>query len=692
MRLLPSQPGPRTLASVATSGGSSGRPVQPAATRPLRLLLVEDCADDAWLLQRTLERGGFRPHMLRVQDEEGARGALRGGTWDLVIVDQSMPGCNGLDVVEIVRHHDLDLPCLLVSGAVSDETAVAAMRAGANDYLMKQNLARLVPVVERELREAMGRRQRRRTEQALAASEERLRLILEQSPDAIASFDEHGRVCEWNAQAVTLFGVPRSEALGHPFHELALAPAWHESFLTALADRFHGPRLAFALRRHCEIEGRHRDGRPVPLDAMVLPVPSSSGLSFCVFLRDLTERRAADAVRSSLELQLRQSQKMEAVGKLAGGIAHDFNNLLTVIQGQGLLLESGLLPDEERPAAIAAIVQAAEKAAELTRQLLTFSRRGTARLAPADLNGIVLDLGKLLRRLIGADIELQTHLAPGLVGVEADTSMMEQVLMNLAVNARDAMPSGGSLVVSTAIVQARPPAAAVAAGCGQGPFARLTVHDTGTGISAELLPHIFEPFFTTKDTTRSSGLGLATVFGIVEQHRGWIDVESRPGEGTTFHVYLPHLADLSLPPDVDTSQALLPRGHECILVVEDETAVREMVRDVLARQGFEVYDAGSGREALELWAAIGDRVDLVLTDIMMPGGMTGLDLVARLRVRRPGLKAIFMSGYRSESNAEAIALDEGINYLSKPYRPAALVRLVRERLDADRDDAPDGNA
>ena len=669
--------------TTADHAANARRDLRVRTARPLRLLIVEDRADDAWLIQRVLEEGGYRPQAVRVADADALRGALLAGGWEVVVIDNALPAMRGLEVVDLVRRYDTDVPCLLVCESASEDVALEAVRAGANDCLARHDLRRLVPVVERELREAEGRGQRRQTEVALAASEERLRLILEQSPDAVASFSLDGRLFEWNARASVLFGLSRGEALGRPFAEVALVPEWRPTFDAALAERFLGQRLAFGLRRPCEVEGLHRDGRSIPLEMMVIPVPSPARLSFCVFVRDLSDRRAADATRTSLELQLRQAQKMEAVGKLAGGIAHDFNNLLTVIQGQALLLEAGLLPPHERPAAIGAIVQASEKAADLTRQLLTFSRRRVVRLAPVDLNGVVLDLGKLLRRLIGADVELRTHLAPGVVGIEADTSMIQQVLMNLAVNARDAMPEGGSLVVSTAIVRAEPPPAARAAGCGDGPFARVSVRDTGSGISAELLPHIFEPFFTTKDTTRSSGLGLATVFGIVEQHRGWLDVDSRVGEGTTFHVYLPFLRDsiVALPDDGLTTS--LPRGHECVLVVEDEQAVREMVRDVLVRQGYDVLEAGSGREALEVWAAHGDRIALVLTDVMMPGGMTGIDLVEQLRQRRPGLRAIFTSGCRSDASHESIAIDQGDIFIPKPYRPAALVRMVREQLDAD---------
>ena len=407
-------------------------------------------------------------------------------------------------------------------------------------------------------------------------------------------------------------------------------------------------------------------------------------MSYSGFLRDLSERREGEAKRASLEAQLRQSQKMEAIGKLAGGVAHDFNNLLTVIQGQSALLEDGLLEVGEIVPAARAIGEAADKAAELTRQLLAFSRRQVVQLVPTDVNELVADLGKLLRRLIGADIALHTVLAPGRVHINADAGMIEQVLMNLAVNARDAMPSGGALVVSTSIVHARPPRTATAAP-GPGTYARLTVRDSGTGIDAEHLPHIFEPFYTTKDKARSTGLGLATVFGIVEQHRGWVEVHTKVGEGTVFDVYVPQCADSATEtPAMASAPAPLPRGHECVLVVEDEFAVRDMVRDVLVRQGYRVYEAGSGREALDLWSRHRSEIDLVLTDIVMPDGIMGTDLVQRLMSDRPDLPVIFTSGYSHESDRVDVELVDGVNFLQKPYRPAMLVRLLRERLELRR--------
>ncbi len=680
---------PRTLPAVAPL--QQGRlvteailaPTPRVLPRPIRLLLVEDSHDDAWLVQRHLERGGYSPDIMRVQDREGLRGALAGGRWDVVVVDYSLPTFTGLDAVREVRRHCANLPCLLISGTVGEEMAVAAMRLGANDYVMKGNLTRLVPAIERELRESESRVERRRAERALAASEERTRLIIEHALDAVVSFSAAGQITEWNLRAEELFGRSRVEAIGRPFHEVVLAPSRRAAFLEALGDGFP-PGSPFGLKRRAEVSGEHRDGRELALELSLVPVPSSAELSYSAFLRDLSERRAGEAKRASLEAQLRQSQKMDAIGKLAGGVAHDFNNLLTVIQGQSALLEDGLLEPAAILPAARAIGEAADKAAELTRQLLAFSRRQVVQLTPTDLNELVADMGKLLRRLIGADIELHTVLAPGRVQISADVGMVEQVLMNLAVNARDAMPGGGSLVVSTAIVYARPPRSATnAAGAGQ--YARLTVRDAGTGIAAEHLPHIFEPFFTTKDKARATGLGLATVFGIVEQHRGWIEVHTRLGTGTVFDVYVPRCAEAMPTAAAPVVQPMaMPRGHECILLVEDELPVREMVRDVLVRQGYRVYEAGAGREALDLWSRVGSDVDLVLTDIVMPDGMMGTDLVAHLLADRADLPVIYTSGYSQESDRVHADLVDGVNFLQKPYRPLTLVRLLRARLDEAR--------
>ncbi len=385
-----------------------------------------------------------------------------------------------------------------------------------------------------------------------------------------------------------------------------------------------------------------------------------------------------------LEEQLRQSQKLEALGRLAGGVAHDFNNILSVIlMNVALLQEEGALTPELQECAHQ-IAQAAERAANLTRQLLAFSRRQKPQLQPLDLNDVVSGLGKMLQRIIGEDITLQMRLQPGGAPLRADPGMLEQVLMNLAVNARDAMPRGGLLeiVVETVCLQGddgrkdRPPDRRA------GDFVRLTVRDTGCGIPSDLLPKIFEPFFTTKEVGKGTGLGLATVHGIVQQHEGWVEVESQEGVGTAFHVYLPRWqpsGDLMAASSI--TARCLPSGRETILLVEDEPLLRAMARQVLEGRGYTVLEAADGRTALELWERLGEKVDLVLTDMIMPGGYTGAELVEQLRRRRPELKVLLMSGYPGEVATYEKRLQPGDRILAKPFGPVTLLQAVRECLD-----------
>lgn len=385
-----------------------------------------------------------------------------------------------------------------------------------------------------------------------------------------------------------------------------------------------------------------------------------------------------------LEEQLRQSQKLEALGRLAGGVAHDFNNILSVIlMNAALLQEEGALTPELQECAHQ-IAQAAERAANLTRQLLAFSRRQKPQLQPLDLNEVVSGLGKMLQRIIGEDITLQMRLQPGGAPLRADPGMLEQVLMNLAVNARDAMPRGGLLeiVVETVCLQSDDRRKDGPPGRREGDFVRLTVRDTGCGIPSHLLPKIFEPFFTTKEVGKGTGLGLATVHGIVQQHDGWIEVESQEGAGTAFHVYLPRWQPLG---DVKaasrTTVRSLPGGRETILLVEDKPPLRAMARQILEARGSTVLEAADGPAALELWERLGQKVDLVLTDMIMPGGCTGAELVEQLRRRRPELKALLMSGYPGEVATYEKRLQPGDRILAKPVGPVTLALAVRECLD-----------
>ena len=399
------------------------------------------------------------------------------------------------------------------------------------------------------------------------------------------------------------------------------------------------------------------------------------GVVHC-YAADVTERQ-------SLESQLRQSQKMDSVGQLAGGIAHDFNNILTVIQGHLSLLsmESGLSPAAQDSAQ--QIHSASERAANLTRQLLTFSRRQVIQPRNLDLNEVVMNMTKMLNRLLGEDISLQVSCLTNLPRIHADPNMMDQILLNLAVNSRDAMPKGGNLLVNTSIERVDETYKLAVPEAIPGNYVCLTVKDTGCGIPPEILPKIFEPFFTTKDVGKGTGLGLATVYGIVQQHNGWIKVHSIPNRETVFQIYFPIVREVVAPaPETSKTPSQVKGGNETILVVEDEPPLRMLVRAVLERYGYNVLEAVSGPSALEIWAEKKDSVDMLLTDMKMPQGMSGKELAERILLDKPDLKVIFCSGYSLDMIGDGIVLKEGLNFLQKPYHPSKLARTVRECLDA----------
>jgi PAS domain S-box-containing protein len=397
--------------------------------------------------------------------------------------------------------------------------------------------------------------------------------------------------------------------------------------------------------------------------------------------RDITSRIKAEEEKTSLEAQLRESQKMEAFGQLAGGVAHDFNNLLTLINGYSDLLSEQLPEGDPRRDYVDEIQQAGMRAASLTRQLLTFSRRQIAKPKILDLNEVVGNMTKMFQRIIGEDITLEARFAPGGAVIFADPGMIEQVLMNLAVNSRDAMPKGGHLTITTAVVDVDANTARNRPSTSPGRYVRLSVSDSGNGIAPEHLPHIFEPFFTTKEVGKGTGLGLATVFGIVEQHRGWIDAESRPGAGTTISIHLPfHSEDGSVSGAVDSSHAS-SGGTESIFLVEDDPAVRELARRGLERLGYRVLEAVDGPSALELWPAHRREVDLLLTDMVMPRGMNGLELAERLRADKPELKVILATGHSDEAMGRELITNDAICLLRKPYLPSELGRVIRGILD-----------
>jgi nitrogen-specific signal transduction histidine kinase/ActR/RegA family two-component response regulator len=386
--------------------------------------------------------------------------------------------------------------------------------------------------------------------------------------------------------------------------------------------------------------------------------------------------------RLNLEAQLRQAQKMESVGQLAGGIAHDFNNLLTVINGHASLLTAGEKLSSKSADSVKEILEAGKRAGALTRQLMTFSRKQECHPQVVDLNEVVNAVTKMLRRILGEDVTLQVDFSPGLPSIKADLGMIEQVLLNLAVNSRDAMPRGGRLRVRTSAVDIDPATALQNPEAAPGRYVCLSFSDTGCGIAPEHLGRIFEPFFTTKQLGRGTGLGLATVYGIIKQHQGWITVQSRMDEGATFQIFIPACSARGGPLQMNPTEQKVIGGTESILVVEDEAPLLKLMLHVLESHGYKVLGCSNGREALDLWREHRNRIDLLLTDLILPDGMTGNVLAGILKQSKPGLKILYTSGYNAERLAKEFQPGAPVNLIQKPFHAHKLVEMVFETLNA----------
>jgi two-component system cell cycle sensor histidine kinase/response regulator CckA len=510
---------------------------------------------------------------------------------------------------------------------------------------------------------------RKLADAALEESLGRFRGLIDATFDAI-SIAQDGIIREVNKGFLQTFGVERAEdAVGR-------------SVLDFVAEESRAEvarRVELNVEGADEIVGKRADGRKILLETTSKAHTMDGRPARITAVRDVTGARA-------LQQQFLQAQKMEAVGQLAGGVAHDFNNLLTVIKSYGAFLLEDSLVDGDRRESVEQIVAAADRAATLTRQLLAFSRRQLLDPKVLNLNAVVTDIEKMLRRVVTERIAFRMALREPLGTVLADAGQIEQVIVNLAVNARDAMPSGGEIIVSTANVEVSGEGAAAKPGQRPGKWVTITVSDTGTGIDEATRARMFEPFFTTKERGLGTGLGLSTTLGIVEQSGGYVRVESEVGRGSTFEVYLPHLDVAAEQRGGEETGPNLVRGTERVLVVEDEASVRLLVTKVLASFGYTVLEARDGREALSLALKLDVPPDLVVTDVVMPR-MSGREMVAALRERWPAIRVLFMSGYSEDAVADPAVLASNAVFIAKPFRPKQLARKVREALDEARNPA-----
>ena len=504
--------------------------------------------------------------------------------------------------------------------------------------------------------------------EALAISEERFSKAFHENPlpSGIQSFPDQ-RFVDVNQRLAQVTGYKREEMIGRTAGELLL---WENP---NMADQWYHSLLRQELVRDREANIRDQSGAVRELLVSVSPVALRGQPHALLLALDVSER-------SLLERQLRQAQKMETIGQLAAGVAHDFNNILTVIQGHAGLMQHKLPVGDPQNRSLQEITNAAARATTLIRQLLMFSRKQVMQFRHLDVNHAMRNALSMLQRLVGEHVQIDFHAQEPLPAIHADSSMLEQIAMNLAVNARDAMPNGGRLAINTALQTIHRAPTPLDPEPREGDFICLSFTDTGTGMDTQVLSRIFEPFFTTKGVGKGTGLGLSTVFGIVRQHQGWLEVESKPNKGTVFRAYFPKSGKAADKTDPVTYSALRS-GHETVLVAEDEDTLREMVVQVLKTQGYNVLEAKSGRHALEVWDHADRPIDLLLTDMVMPGGIMGRELAERLAGRSPRLKVIYTSGYSPGMAGKDASLLQGRNFLPKPYSIGKLAQFVRECLD-----------
>jgi hypothetical protein len=633
---------------------------------PINILIVEDSQDYADLLVREMRREGFDPKWKRVETEPDFLAELK-KLPDIILSDYSMPQFSGLRAAQLVKESGVGIPFILISGTVGEDVAVEAMKHGATDFLLKDRIGRLGPAVSRALQEAEEHRAHNRVEDARRVLEARYRTLFDYAPDGIVIADASSYYLDANASVCRMLGYTHDEFI-----------RLHASNIVIQAEVEHiVPALNTIKARsdyHRDWQFRRKDGSVFTAEVIATAMPDGNLLGM---IRDVTERK-------QLESQLIAAQKMEVIGHLASGISHDFNNILGVIIGYNDMMMPELAPDSLSHKCADEIRHAAERAAALTRQLLLFSRKQAVQPVVLDLHEVIEGMDKMLRRLVDENVELTIVPEKETGRIKADSGLVGQLLMNLVVNARDAMPNGGRLKIEATNATLDEEYARTHADAAPGDYVMLAITDTGSGMTDEVKLHLFEAFFTTKPKGKGTGLGLATCQTIVRQCGGCIDVQSELGKGSTFKIYFPRIEQPVSPVDMFKKTVVtksLARGTETLLLVEDEPSVRHLACSILEAQGYNVLRANNGQEGLRVARECkGSPIRLVITDVIMPQ-MNGKVMAEWLKATYPGLKILFTSGYTDDAIVEHGVLEPGVAFLPKPYTPAALARKVREMLD-----------
>ena len=636
----------------------------------LNILHLEDDPNDAELIRSILEEEGVKAHLFCVEKRAEFREALKKGSFDIIFADYSLPDFDGMAALKIAKQIRPELPFIFVSGTLGEELAIESLKSGATDYVLKQRLIRLVPSLNRALEEVKEREKREKAEQNLS----RLASVVQQAIESIIITDPQGNIEYINPAFEKSTGYSMKESLGQ--NPRFLKSGKHdEDFYKDLWERISSGETWVG-----SFINKRKDGTVFHEDAVIFPIRDKHGaiINYAAVKRDITAEK-------ELEGLLLQAQKLEAIGQLTGGIAHDFNNILSVINGYSELALLRINSTHLLFKNISEISKAGKKAVSLIRRLLAFSRRQVIEPKIININELIIALEKMLRRLIGENITIDLLLSDKCDNIKADPGQIEQILINLIVNARDAINDKSpqifekKITIETSNVYLNNRFVSLHPESRKGQHIDITITDTGIGMDEKTRLNIFEPFFTTKEEGAGTGLGLSTVYGIVKQNNGSISVNSAPGRGTTFKIYWPvceQKKDFRVDLIEDSS---LIRGKEIILLVEDEESVRNFTKEALESMGYIVNSTSNGHEALAFIRKNNTKIDLLISDVIMPK-MGGVELADNLEKLLPGLKTLFVSGYIDDKIVKNGILKKNVNFLQKPFSVHSLAKKVNEVL------------